>query len=48
MYGIFAYIYHKNQPFMEVNIPCMDPVGMFYFDEGGLCTLELAEKPSNW
>ena len=21
MYGIFTYIYHKNQPFMQVNIP---------------------------
>ena len=21
MYGMFTYIYHKNQPFMQVNIP---------------------------
>ena len=27
MYGTFAYIYHKNQPFMQVNIPYMDPMG---------------------
>ena len=29
MYGIFAYIYRKNQPFMWVNIPCgpMDGTG---------------------
>ena len=27
--GIFTYIHenHKNQPFMEVNIPYMDPMG---------------------
>ena len=27
MYGICTYIYHKNQPFMEVNISYMDPMG---------------------
>ena len=28
MYGIFAYIYHKNQPKCKVNIPYMDYHGM--------------------
>ena len=27
MYGIFAYIYHKNKPFMWVNVSYMDDMG---------------------
>ena len=27
MYGIFPYIYHKNQPNVEKYIPYMDPTG---------------------
>ena len=27
MYGIFTYIYHKNQPFMYANIPYLDGQG---------------------
>ena len=28
MYGIFTYIYDKNQPFMYVNVPYMDAKGI--------------------
>ena len=27
MYGIFTYIYHKNQPNVAIYIPYMDPMG---------------------
>ena len=27
MYGIFTYIYHKNQPNVGIYIPYMDPMG---------------------
>ena len=27
MYGIFSYIYHKNQPNVGIYIPYMDPMG---------------------
>ena len=27
MYGIFTYMYHKNRPFMQVNVPYMDGMG---------------------
>ena len=26
---MFTYIYYKNQPFMEVNVPYMDPMGCY-------------------
>lgn len=32
MYGIIiAYIYHRNSPFMQVNIPYRNPMGLVEF-----------------
>ena len=33
MYGIFSYMYHKNQPNVATYIPYMDPMGLWWFSK---------------
>ena len=42
MYGLFTYIYHKNQLNVGKFIPYMDPVGMGWFK---IDTVDISEIP---
>ena len=45
MYGIFPYIYHKNQPNVGKYIPYMDPMGMLMFR--GITSKQFCHLESN-